>query len=118
MKIWLKILIAVLLSLAVITALVVVMYHSGIDTVTVLPNPVAFNISKGDGVKTIGLRASQLGLISSPYYFETYVYLNNDAPKLKAGDYVFAGPISIVTLVDQLMKGNIKNNTKKIRKYL
>lgn len=106
-----------LISLAVILLLIsaaFLYYQNSIRAEIVLDGNKIFIVNKGEGVKTISLKAQELGLIRSAKLFELYLKFSDLSGSLKAGQYQLTGPISPVSLADILIAGNKTDNTKNI----
>ena len=64
-----------------------------------------FVIEKGDTVKKIGKNLEKENLISSSFYFETYIYYKKLENKLQAGIYSLSPSMSISEIVDWFVQG-------------
>lgn len=65
--------------------------------------PVNFKIEPGQGVKVIGQKLADQGLIKSKFAFETYIWLRKYDKKIKAGEYKLNPSMSIWEIVNQLI---------------
>ena len=68
-----------------------------------------FTIAEGEGVKTIGTRLQQDGLLRSAYWFEVWVWLTGTEKQFLAGDYQLPGNANIMSLTT-LLTGGIHPN--------
>lgn len=62
-------------------------------------------IPAGSSVRGMATKLHAMGAIDNPTLFETVVRLTGQAPKLKAGEYVFGGNMSVYQVIAKLAKG-------------
>jgi len=74
----------------------------------------AIKIEKGEGVKEIAQTLNQQGIIKSPFWFETYVWLNQGEKKLQAGDYSIDPKLSVAQIFDLVSGGKVIDNTVRV----
>lgn len=67
-----------------------------------------FKIVKGEGIKEIGARLSQLFLIKSISVFKLYSLISGNAQKFKPGVYELAANMSVPQIVRILTQGEVK----------
>jgi UPF0755 protein len=114
MQNWLKISISSLIIAILVFASVVGWFFYSINHQTLLSSPISLKINKGEGVRSIASKLVDAKLINSSRSFESYVYWYSLGSKLKSGDYLIKGSVSVVTLASTLIKGETTSNTKKI----
>lgn len=64
-----------------------------------------FTIEAGQGVNEISKNLHKEGLIKNQFVFETWIWVKKAQSKVLAGDYVFAGDISISHLISTILNG-------------
>jgi UPF0755 protein len=67
---------------------------------------VEVNIELGDGLRIVGRKLYDLGLIRSEPLFVLYVKARGDEDNLKAGRYLFSKSINIPAMVSLIVSGN------------
>ncbi len=67
---------------------------------------VSFSITPGQGVKAISLKLEQAGLIHSPLFFESWVWLTGTEKKFAAGEYRLPANVNIINLT-RLLTGTL-----------
>jgi UPF0755 protein len=84
-----------------------VWYKNNLKPVSSSSTTVLFTISPGTSVHQIAANLKQVGLIRSVSAFETYVTTNNYREKLQAGTYRLNPSMSVQTIVEKLIKGDV-----------
>jgi len=64
-----------------------------------------FTIVEGEGVKEIGANLKKEGLIRSPFWFETYVFLDGSQSQFLAGNYILRENMNTREVVATLTSG-------------
>ncbi|MFH0852666.1 MAG: endolytic transglycosylase MltG [bacterium] len=67
-------------------------------------------IEKGQGVKDIAAELKDENLISSPFWFKTYIWLSGKQVNLQAGEYSFGSGLSLVEVADSILQGKVVQN--------
>src|SRR5262245_14238984 len=62
-------------------------------------------VQPGQSVQEIGEALHGVGLVSHPVLFRALVFVRGDTARLKAGDYLFDGTLSLEGVVDKLVRG-------------
>lgn len=76
---------------------------------------IQFTIESGTGGKTIAQNLYKAGIIKSKIFFELYLWKNNLAPALQAGEYVLSPSLSIREIVKVLLAGNSAQKERSIK---
>lgn len=84
---------------------VVFVYSASINRPSLNNEPVAFEISSGEGVSSIAQRLYAEDVINSPQLFKGYLILNELQTSLQAGNYVIPANITMVELAEFLQNG-------------
>lgn len=106
---------AAVTALAVVAALVIIAHRA-----VYLPvdknnfDTVEFIVEKGQGVKEIGERLEQAGLISGARWFELYIWHKKQGGKLQAGKYALARNLNIPIVIEIITGGKIVVNEERI----
>jgi len=66
------------------------------------------DIPPGTGPKLLGTLLERYGVVSSAESFYAYVRREKLAPKLKAGEYEFVGPLTPAQVVEKIVSGQVK----------
>lgn len=69
--------------------------------------PIELTVEPGATVAGIGERLHALGLVDHPLLFRAVVALRRAGGRLKAGEYLLEGPLSLDQVVDLLEKGSV-----------
>lgn len=103
---WLKILVAIIGCIAIVFV-GAFWYWKGQIGVShgTETGSVSFFLTKGDGVWAISGRLADAHLIGSREAFLLYVWKENDAHQLKAGEYLLSGAMSIPEIVGKFVRG-------------
>ncbi|MFH1451506.1 MAG: endolytic transglycosylase MltG [bacterium] len=81
-------------------------------TLRVIPGGIInLTIEKGEGITEIGQKLEKNGLIGNRIFFQTYVFLQGKAKKIKAGNYTFLQEITIPEIVKKLVFGEVTMQT-------
>ena len=64
-------------------------------------------VPQGAGTDAIGQKLRELGLVRHPFLFKALVRLAGASGRLRAGDYLIQGPVSLAQLVEMLVRGEI-----------
>jgi UPF0755 protein len=101
---------AALRRLALLVALVVAVryawLHETQDPVRLADEPPQeLTIRQGQGVEAIGAQLHAAGLVRHPAIFRALVFVRGDGGRLKAGEYVLDGTLSLDDIVDKLVRG-------------
>lgn len=75
-----------------------------------------FSIQKGQGVKEIGEKLQQEGLVARGFDFVYYIWRNNLKADLKAGDYILNPGMTIREIADKIAQGQVEAQKEKIEK--
>lgn len=70
------------------------------------PKLIDVDIKPGSTVRAIAAQLADKNVITSQWWFQVYMKLTGDAPKIKAGTYAIAGNLSIPKVVEQIISGN------------
>jgi UPF0755 protein len=73
--------------------------------------PQVLVVQPGDGVRQIGQRLHELGLVQHPDLFRALVVARGDAAKLRAGEYTLEGRLTLEQIVDKLVRGEVVRRT-------
>jgi UPF0755 protein len=98
-------LVAILVTLAVVTGGVLLWGFVNFTGPGPLKNPTVLVVPKGLGVEGIAGRLAEGGVLSSPYVFSTTVRLLGESRGLRAGEYQFPARASPRDVVNILMFG-------------
>lgn len=71
------------------------------------PSPVLVSIPRGANTKQIAQLLYEKDLINSPFLFQLWTKIKGGEDKLKAGDYLLNRRMSMSTILDKLVKGEI-----------
>lgn len=69
------------------------------------PKLVDIDIKPGSSVRVIAAQLADKNVITSEWWFQVYMKLTGDAPKIKAGTYSIAGNLSIPKVVEEIISG-------------
>jgi UPF0755 protein len=69
------------------------------------PHPLT--IEPGASAEEIGAALYRLGLVPHPLVFRAYLLERGDGARLRAGEYLFQGTMSLRDVVDQLVRGEV-----------
>jgi UPF0755 protein len=69
------------------------------------PHP--FTIEPGESAESIGEALYRLGLVPHPLVFRVYLLERGDGAKLRAGEYLFQGTLTLRDVVNQLVRGEV-----------
>ena len=72
------------------------------------PGAKLVDIPPGTGPKLLGLLLERHGVVSNAEQFYAYVRREKSAPRLKAGEYEFAGPLTPAQVVEKIASGQVK----------
>ena len=72
------------------------------------------HIERGRGLKEISLQLNNEGVLSFPKIFNSLVYLFAGQENIKAGDYFFEKPLSLVEIYRRLTRGRYGLNSLKV----
>jgi len=64
-------------------------------------------IPQGAGTADIGRRLVDAGVVQDPWTFRAAVWWTGDSRKLKAGEYRFDRPVSAVSVVEKIARGDV-----------
>ena len=64
-------------------------------------------IPQGAGTADIGRRLVDAGVVKDPWTFRAAVWWTGDSRKLKAGEYRFDRPVSAVSVVEKIARGDV-----------
>ena len=64
-------------------------------------------VAQGTGVRQIGRQLQALGYVPHPEVFRLLVLERGAAGKLQAGEYEFAGRLSLADIVDKMARGDV-----------
>ncbi len=67
--------------------------------------PQELTILQGQSAESIGEQLRAVGLVRHPAIFRALVFVRGDGARLKAGDYLFDGTLSLDGIVDKLVRG-------------
>ena len=70
--------------------------------------PRLVSIPQGTGPKALGNLLASKGVVANAEDFYAYVRREKVAPKLKAGEYEFAGPLTPAQVVEKIASGQVK----------
>ena len=101
------ILAAVLVLIGGSAAVLRVWYNNNLKPVSSSGSTAFFTVIPGSGVHQIAIDLKRASLIRSSSAFETYVTTNNFRDKLQAGTYRFSPLMSVQTIVDKMVKGDV-----------
>src|ERR671916_2262637 len=98
-----------ILSLAVILALGIIVGIAVVEQQVRQPGPLAEDkvvvIPRNTGTSEIADLLRREGVVSRPFLFEVYAYLNRQRGGLKAGEFAFKAGSSIEDAIDTLIQG-------------
>jgi len=94
-----------LLALAVAVGLGYRVYHKIFYPYQGYAKSAVVRIESGMPVSAIGMKLQKQGVIASAEYFTRYYRLFFANKKLKAGEYLFDGPLTMRQIIDKLEKG-------------
>jgi len=72
-----------------------------------LQESVVLKIPKGSSLKTVAQILSEHDLLAAPPVFIAYARFNKLSHSIKAGEYRFDGKVSPLSILDQLIRGNV-----------
>ncbi len=67
----------------------------------------ALTVRPGQSAASIGAELVSAGLLERPTLFRLLVFVRGDGARLRAGEYVFDGTLSLEGLVDMLVRGEV-----------
>ncbi|MDZ7611844.1 MAG: endolytic transglycosylase MltG [Candidatus Moranbacteria bacterium] len=73
-----------------------------------------FKIEKNQSAEVVGERLENLGLVQSKYHFYYYLWRENLASKIQAGNYVLSPSMAVPEIVELFTAGKIKEEYKKL----
>ena len=102
-----KKLLLLLSIIGVAAAFLYVFGNSIVYTPQKVAEPLIIQVKRGDSLTTIAKMLRQNGLIDKEAYFVWYAKLNKLYPRIKAGEYLVEGDISLAQLADLLASGKV-----------
>lgn len=69
------------------------------------PKLVEIDIKPGSTVRLIAAQLADKKVITSEWWFQAYMKMTGDAPKIKAGTYTIAGNLTIPKVVEEIISG-------------
>lgn len=72
-----------------------------------LDSPATFELRAGSSLRSVAGQLSAAGIIGRPEPFELMARLRGDAARLKAGNYEFSGPLTPLSLLDRMTRGDV-----------
>lgn len=85
------------------------------DRVSLEYRPQRFRVESGDPARIIGQKLKDAGLIKDAVLFEAYVRSNNASTQLAAGTFVLSPDMTVVEIVDKLLRADAASITVTIR---
>ena len=65
-------------------------------------------VPQGTNPRALGALLQQAGVVKSSDRFYQLVRLENAAPKLRAGEYEFKGPLTAIDVLERILQGKVK----------
>ncbi|MBR6356193.1 MAG: endolytic transglycosylase MltG [Alphaproteobacteria bacterium] len=93
--------------IGVAAAFLYVVVNDIIYTPQTVSEPIIVQVKRGDSLAAIAAMLRQNGLIDKDAYFIWYAKFKKLYPKIKAGEYLVEGDISLVQLADLLASGKV-----------
>jgi UPF0755 protein len=69
--------------------------------------PLTLVVPNGASVESIGRQLGALGLVRHPLVFRAHVLSRGDGGRLRAGEYLVEGPMSLDDIADMLVRGEV-----------
>ena len=70
-------------------------------------SPISLEVRPGSSLKTIATQLAAAGILRQPELFVLFARLHGDAGKVKAGNYEFAQPLTPLTLLQRITRGDV-----------
>ena len=105
-----KVLAAVQIMFVLFVLAAALLYFKAVDVIQTphgVNEPKIIQIRSGDSLNTIARTLKQNDLIENEFYFILYSKINKIYPKVKAGEYLVEGDISLQQLADLLASGKV-----------
>lgn len=93
----------VLLALAVAGGL----YYYANEGLRLGPAPVTFELRAGSSLRNVAAQLAKAGVIGRPELFEVLARVLGESSKLKAGNYEFSPPLTPLSLLQQMTRGDV-----------
>jgi UPF0755 protein len=74
-----------------------------------------FEIKSGEGAKLVAEKLRANGLISSPFFFQLYVWQTENGAKIQAGKYELSPAMSIIEMVEKFVVGAVLSSEHSIK---
>ncbi len=91
----------------VAAAFLYVLGNNIINTPQKVSEPLIIQVKRGDSLTTIATMLQQNGLIDKDIYFVWYAKIKKLYPRIKAGEYLVEGDISLAKLAELLTSGKV-----------
>lgn len=85
-------------------------YNHNLEPVSAVTATQFFTVNRGNGVHQIATGLQQKGLIRNINAFETFVTTNDYRDRLQAGTYSLSPSMSVQTIVNKMVKGDVARN--------
>jgi UPF0755 protein len=109
-KVWLTAVIVALVGVGGTVLVLHTWYGNSLKPVSSQTAASFFTIEPGSGVHQVAVDLQTEGLIRSSNAFETYVTANNYRDKLQAGTYKLSPSMSVQTIVDKFVNGDVTHD--------
>ncbi len=93
--------------IGVAAAFLYILGNNIINTPQKVAEPLIIQVKRGDSLATIATMLRQNGLIDKDAYFVWYAKFKKLYPKIKAGEYLVEGDVSLVQLAELLTSGKV-----------
>ena len=98
---------ALLLALLAVAFHVAWLHETRVPRRTAEDPPASLVVSQGASTEAIGQKLRELDLVGHPLVFRALVRLRGASQRLRAGEYLIEGPVSLEQIVDMLVRGEV-----------
>ncbi len=83
------------------------LYYYAHDELRLETSPVTFELRVGSSLRNVATQLAKAGVIGRPELFELLARALGESAKLKAGNYEFSAPLTPLSLLQQMTRGDV-----------